>query len=136
MDVETYPRFVQWIEALRVRRREGTVDGGSLTADMVVRYTMFRESFRSNVTFDRSEGLIDVDYVKGPLKSLTNTWKLEPDPRGCFIHFSIAFEFKNKLMQTVANQLVDKAFKRLSGAFIAEAHRRYTPIIEKQQEPS
>ena len=129
--VEDYPKFIPWIEALRVRAGQGT---NELTADMVVGYKMFRESFRSQVTLDRDAGVIDVRYVKGPLKTLTNKWGFEPDPAGCVVDFAITFEFRNRLMQAVANQLIDKAFMRLSGAFIAEAHRRYQPvIIEKQQ---
>ncbi len=134
-DVEDYPRFIPWIEALRVRERHVTDGQGQLTADMVVGYKMFRESFRSVVDLNRSASRIDVAYVRGPLKSLTNHWAFEPAPEGCMIDFCIEFEFKNILMQTVANQLIDKAFKRLSGAFIDEAHRRYRPkIIEKRQE--
>lgn len=130
--VEDYPDFIPWIEALRVRSRDDA--SGRLVADMVVGYKMFRESFRSDVTLDRDNNAITVRYVRGPLKSLTNSWVFEPDPAGCVVDFTIAFEFKNMLLQTVANQLVDKAFKRLSGAFIDEAHRRYTPIhIEKRQ---
>ena len=85
---------------------------------------------------DKAAGTVNVSYVRGPLKSLTNDWVFEPDPRGCIVSFTIDFEFKNRLMQTVASQLIDKAFLRLSGAFVDEAHRRYDPIIEKQQQPS
>lgn len=132
--VEDYPDFIPWIEALRVRQREGTPELGSLTADMIVKYSMFRETFRSEVALDRPSGTIDVNYVRGPLKSLTNAWRFEAHEEGCQIDFRIAFEFKNILMQTLANQLIDKAFKRLSSAFIDEAHRRYPQkIIEKQQ---
>lgn len=129
--VEDYPNFIPWIDALRVRSGQGT---DQLTADMVVGYKMFRESFRSEVTLNRDALSIDVRYVRGPLKTLTNAWRFEPDPKGSIVNFSIAFEFRSRLLQTVANQLIDKAFRRLSGAFIDEAHRRYEPIvIEKQR---
>lgn len=132
-DVEQYPSFIPWIEALRIRQNDFDGDRGTLVADMVVGYKMFRESFRSNVTLDRAAGIIDVDYVRGPLKTLTNKWRFSPVEAGCAIDFAIAFEFRNVLMQAVANQLIDKAFKRLSGAFVEEAHRRYDPkIIEKR----
>lgn len=136
-DVEDYPRFIPWIEALRIRDRQGDAEKGTLTADMVVKYKMFRETFRSRVTLDREAGTINVDYIRGPLKSLTNHWRFEDHANGCEIDFCIEFEFKNFLMQTLATQLIDKAFRRLSGAFVDEAHRRYPQnIIEKRQEPS
>ncbi|MEM9987913.1 MAG: type II toxin-antitoxin system RatA family toxin [Pseudomonadota bacterium] len=124
-DVEDYPSFIPWVEALRVRSRQGD---HQLTADMVVKYKIFRESFRSQVDFNLSEHIIDVTYIRGPLKTLTNQWKFLSDSKGCIVDFSIGFEFKNKLMQVAANQLIEHAFKRLSGSFIEEAHRRYAPI--------
>ena len=127
MDVETYPRFIPWVEALRVIKNaeEGSVR--RLSADMGVRYSMFRESFRSEVDADRSEGRIDVRYVRGPLKDLANHWRFEPAEKGCIVNFELTFAFKNRLMQAAANKFVDFGFKRLSGAFIDEAHKRYTP---------
>ncbi|ADM09702.1 oligoketide cyclase [Parvularcula bermudensis HTCC2503] len=122
--VEDYPRFIPWIEALRVKERKAE----HLVADMIVKYTIFRESFRSRVALDRPNMAIDVDYIRGPLKSLSNHWRFEKEPNGCTIDFCIDFEFKNPLLQTVANQLIDKAFRRLSSAFTDEAHRRYQPI--------
>lgn len=136
-DVTTYPHFIPWIEALRVREDNIVAGHGLLTADMIVKYKLFRETFRSEVTFDRTAKSIDVAYVRGPLKSLTNHWQFVEAREGCLIDFRISFEFRNILMQTLANQLIDKVFMRLSGAFIDEAHRRYTPIhIEKRQETS
>ncbi|WOI54804.1 type II toxin-antitoxin system RatA family toxin [Parvularcula sp. LCG005] len=136
-NVEDYPRFIPWVEALRVREREGTREEGVVTADMVVGFKMFRESFRSRVTLNKPDGTIDVDYVRGPLKTLINRWRFEPHAEGCVIDFCIEFEFRNMLMQTLANQLIDKAFKKLSQAFVEEAHRQYTPKhIEKRQHPS
>jgi coenzyme Q-binding protein COQ10 len=126
MDVRHYPRFIPFIEALRVTRDE-TVDGsGMLCADMVVRYTVFRETFRSEVKADREAKTVDVRYVRGPLRNLTNNWKFEPHEKGCMIDFQIDFAFRNQLMQVAANRFVEHGFKRLSGAFIQEAHRRYT----------
>lgn len=135
-DVEDYPRFIPWIEALRITDRREGARGEELTADMVVKFKMFRETFRSHVTLDREADKIDVRYVRGPLKTLSTVWRFEPAPQGCVVDFCVNFEFRNRLMQTVAMQLIDKAFKRLSGAFIAEAHRRYEPIIEKQRQVS
>lgn len=127
-DVRDYPRFIPWVEALRVRRETVTDGSGSLTADMVVGYKMFRESFRSDVTLNRAARTIGVDYVRGPLKHLKNDWRFEDDPEnpnGCIVDFTIDFSFKNKLMQAAAGQLMERGFMRLVGAFEAEADRRY-----------
>jgi len=126
--VRDYPKFIPWVEALRVLTDKMKDGQGEITADMRVGYSMFRETFRSHVIADREAGTIHVDYVRGPLKDLANHWRFEPHDKGCVVDFRLEFAFKNRLMQAAASKFVDFGFKRLSGAFIDEAHRRYTPI--------
>ncbi len=125
MDVRTYPRFIPFVDALRVTDDEVTDGTGRMCADMVVRYSMFRETFRSEVTGDKEAGTVDVRYVRGPLKDLRTLWRFEPHPKGAVIDFTLNFSFKNRLMQAAANRFIEHGFKRMSGAFIREAHRRY-----------
>lgn len=129
VDVAAYPRFIPFIEALRITTDERNGEGeGKLWADMVVRYTVFRETFRSEVTVSPPARTIDVNYVKGPLQDLSNLWTFEEHPKGCTVDFRLDFAFKNRLMQAAASKFVDHGFKRMSGAFIKEAHRRYQPL--------
>ncbi|MEM0928445.1 MAG: type II toxin-antitoxin system RatA family toxin [Pseudomonadota bacterium] len=125
LDVNDYPRFIPWVEALRVRKDEERAGHRLITADMVVRYSVFRETFRSAVRANKEAHTIDVHYVKGPLKELSNHWTFEETEEGCVVDFRLEFAFKSQLMQTAANAFVDQGFMRLSGAFIEEAHRRY-----------
>jgi len=127
MDVETYPKFIPWVQALRIIKQRDEDGVRHLLADMAVRYSMFRETFRSQVEADRSAGTIHAQYVRGPLKDLSNTWRFEPTETGCIVDFGLIFSFKNKLMQAAANAFVEFGFKKMSGAFIEEAYRRYTP---------
>ena len=124
-DVRAYPRFLPWVEALRVREEAVTDGQGRLVADMIVGYKVFRESMRSEVTLDRANGAIDVAYVRGPLERLVNEWRFEDDPGGCAVDFSIDFAFRSRLMSAAAGQLMEKGFLRLVEAFEAEAGRRY-----------
>ncbi|NNU16798.1 type II toxin-antitoxin system RatA family toxin [Parvularcula sp. ZS-1/3] len=129
MDVRKYPRFIPFVEALRVTSDDRAEDGtGQLCADMVVRYSVFRETFRSEVTAAREGHTVDIRYVKGPLQNLTNNWKFEPHEKGCCIDFRLDFAFNNRLMQAAAMKFVDHGFKRMSGAFIKEAGKRYEPV--------
>lgn len=125
-DVRDYPRFIPWMEALRVRREDVTDGKGTLTADAVIGYKMFRERFTSEVAMDREARTIAVDYVKGPLKHLRNDWRFEPgEEGGCLVDFRIDFAFRNRVMQVAAGQLMDRGFMRLVQAFEEEAARRY-----------
>jgi coenzyme Q-binding protein COQ10 len=121
-DVERYPEFLPWCAALRVvERREN-----ALTADMVVAYSVFRERFRSKVKFEPDALRIEAAYVDGPFRNLENRWRFTDKPEGgSVIDFEIAFEFRNFLLQATAQAVFDKAFARMSDAFVKRADEVY-----------
>ena len=51
-DVERYPEFLPFCEALVVKQRDRDGDKDSLVADMSVGYMAIRETFTTRVTFD------------------------------------------------------------------------------------
>ena len=121
-DIERYPQFLPWCAALRVvgRRTDGDVE--FLTAEMIVAYKVFREKFRSLVRVDSARSRIDVDYVDGPFRSLRNEWVFGDFPDGgSTVDFLIEFEFRNRMLQATAHAVFEKAFVKMSDAFVARA---------------
>jgi len=120
-DIERYPQFLPWIQALRIVRRDGHV----LTADMVIGFKMVRERFTSRVALTRPER-IHVDYVSGPLKYLKNDWSFRSAPEGgCLVDFSVDFEFKSRMFERLAGIFFHEAFRRMVGAFETRAAAVY-----------
>src|ERR1700712_885868 len=76
-DVGSYPRFLPWCVASRIRTRTET----ELVADLTIGFGPFRESFTSRVTLDRP-GKIMVRYENGPFRYLNNQWGFTPAPPG------------------------------------------------------
>lgn len=126
-DVEAYPNFLPWCKALRVVNRDVTEgEGGALTADMIVAYKVFREQFRSRVMLDEPARTIDAHYTDGPFEVLRTEWRFaELDAGGAHIDFLIEFRFRSSLLQSTAKMVFDKAFSRMTDAFVARAHEVY-----------
>jgi len=125
-DIERYPEFLPWCPALRIVGNNMQDGSGELLADMVVAYGAFREKFRSRVALDRQAKSIDVGYVSGPFRSLTNFWSFEEIlAGGSVVNFEIEFELRNMLLQTLAHSFFEKVFSRMSEAFIRRAHEIY-----------
>ncbi len=125
-DVERYPEFLPWCIALRVLNRDLSEAGGKLRAEMIVSYKVFRERFKSGVALNAADKMIDVIYIDGPFRRLHNQWRFEDKPDGgSTIHFFIAFEFRNILLQSTARVVFEKAFARMSEAFVARADDLY-----------
>ena len=92
---------------------------------MTVSYALFRESFTSKVTLDRSNMTILVEYLDGPFRHLENRWTFRPDGEGCVVGFWIAYEFKSRTLGALMGAMFDKAFRRFSEAFEKRADAVY-----------
>jgi coenzyme Q-binding protein COQ10 len=120
--VDRYVEFAPWCAASRIRGWEGD---HVFHADLVVGYKMFRETFSSRVILDRPYQ-ISIEYVSGPMKSLTNQWRFTREPDGsCMIDFVVEFSFKNKLFQGLVDVFFNEVVKRMVSAFEARAHALY-----------
>ena len=120
-DVASYPKFLPWVTAVRVRSNSET----EMVADVIVGFKGLRETFSSRVAKQRP-GHIHVDYLEGPLKHLNNDWKFGPDGQGgCRIDFCVDFAFKNRVFEMLAGQVFDRAVRKMVNAFEERAARLY-----------
>ena len=118
-DVERYPEFVPLCHLLSVRQRTKRPDGTEIVvADMTVSFKLVRESFTSQVTLDRPNLKILVEYLRGPFRSLENRWTFEPKGEdACDVGFYLAYEFKSRMLAMLMGAMFDTAFARFSAAF-------------------
>jgi coenzyme Q-binding protein COQ10 len=118
-DVERYPEFVPLCHALKICQRTPRPDGTEIVvADMTVSFKLMRETFTSQVTLDRPNLKILVEYLRGPFKNLENRWTFEPKGDDvCDVGFYLSYEFKSRMLATLMGAMFDAAFARFSAAF-------------------
>ena len=120
-DVKSYAEFLPWVAAVRIRSDSETL----MVADLVVGFSSIKETFASRVVKHRPTD-IKVDYIEGPLKYLTNSWKFAPDGKGgTDVDFCVDFAFKSRIFEALAGQMFDRALRRMIGAFEQRAHQLY-----------
>lgn len=128
-DVERYPEFLPLCEALTVRSRKERDGKTLLIADMTVGYKAIRETFTSQVLLKAEELAIDVKYLDGPFKYLTNEWRFEPrDNGGCEVCFFIDYEFKSRMLGALMGSMFDRAFRMFAEAFEKRAREIYGEV--------
>ena len=126
-DVERYPEFLPWCLSCKITRREGDV----IYADLVIGYKMVRERFGSRVTLNSPDS-IQVEYLTGPMKYLSNQWKFIPEKDGgCTIDFYVDFEFRNFVLQKLMGLFFNEAVRRMVAAFEARAKALYAAPSKK-----
>lgn len=124
-DVASYPKFLPWTAAARIRSREEGGDHEVMLADLVISFKVFRERFGSRVVLWPQKMQIDTAYIDGPFKYLESTWRFTPAEGGCEIHFEVDFEFRNKLLQGAAGMFFNEAMQRVVRAFERRAGELY-----------
>ncbi len=127
--VDKYPEFLPWCTGARIRSRDIRGDQEIMIADLMVAFKVFRETFTSRVHIDRKTRTIDVEYLNGPFKYLTNRWHFEPhDDGSCTIDFYIEFEFKSRALQMLISAVFGEAVHRMVSAFEARADALYGQV--------
>ena len=125
-DVGSYPKFLPWTAAARVRSITPREDGAQvMEADLVISFKVFRERFGSRVTLWPDQRRIETEYLDGPFQHMRSNWRFDPTDSGCDVHFDVDFAFRNKLLQSAAELFFYDAMKRVVRAFeerAAELH--------------
>ncbi|MFU1476972.1 type II toxin-antitoxin system RatA family toxin [Roseovarius sp. C7] len=125
-DVSSYPEFLPWTAAARVRSTTPREDGAEvMEADLVISFKLFREKFGSRVTLWPEALAIDTEYLDGPFKYMQSEWRFSEAEGGCEVSFAVDFEFRNLLLQKAAGLFFFEAMQRVVRAFEARAHELY-----------
>ncbi len=124
-DVREYPKFIPYLQKLRVVTEEPREQGGwEGVAEAIVGWKAIRERFSTNVRCEPAKGEVDVSLVSGPFHTLDNRWRFEACEEGARVRFWIAYQFKNPVLNAVVSANKDRVAARIMGAFEKEARRR------------
>ena len=127
-DVSSYPQFLPWCTAARIRSTKLAEDGVStvIDADLVISFKLFREKFASRVSLNPTASQIDVEYLDGPFRYLNNHWQFNAlDDGTCEVDFFVDFEFKSPMLQAVIGMVFNEAMQRIVRAFEKRADELY-----------
>ena len=125
-DVGSYPKFLPWTAAARIRSRRAIPEGEVMEADLVISFKVFRERFGSRVTLWPAQKRIDTEYLDGPFKYLKSGWSFADLPHGsCKVDFFVDFEFRNAILGKVIGVVFGEAMSRIVRAFEDRARALY-----------
>ena len=126
-DIASYPEFLPWCSAARIRTVRDDPDGSRvIDADLVISFKVYRERFGSRVTLSPDRREIRVAYLDGPFRYLDNRWTFRPlGPNSCEVDFSVDFEFRSRTLQTVVGAVFYRAMQQIVRAFERRAEHLY-----------
>ncbi|MEM9971262.1 MAG: type II toxin-antitoxin system RatA family toxin, partial [Pseudomonadota bacterium] len=124
-DVASYPQFLPWTAAARVRSVTDAGDHDVMLADLIISFKVFRERFGSRVRLWKDDMHIATEYIDGPFDYMESNWRFADADGGCEVSFDVDFEFRNRLLQTTATFFFNDAMQRIVRAFERRAAELY-----------
>ncbi|NIZ11408.1 type II toxin-antitoxin system RatA family toxin [Pseudooceanicola sp. HF7] len=124
-DVGTYPTFLPWCSAARIRKVTPHEDHEVMEADLVISFKVFRERFGSRVVLWPEAMKIDTEYLDGPFRYMKSNWAFRDVDGGCEVDFHVDFEFKNAVLQGIIGVVFNEAMQRIVRAFERRAAELY-----------
>ncbi|MDC0249955.1 type II toxin-antitoxin system RatA family toxin [Candidatus Pelagibacter sp.] len=128
LDIEKYPEFVPFCLGSHIYEKNKEGSQTLIIADLTIGKGPFKDTYKSDVKFNRENSTINVTNIGGPLNHLENNWSFTEIKGGTEIFFDIDFEIENKFL----NVLMTKSFKfglnKIADAFQKRAEDLYRPI--------
>jgi len=125
-DISSYPEFLPWCAAARIRKEVQKGEVKQIEADLVISFKVFREKFGSRVLLDPAQYVIETDYIDGPFRYMHSVWSFKDCEEGCEVKFKVDFEFKNPVLQSIIGLVFNDAMQRIVSAFERRASELYT----------
>ena len=117
LDIEKYPQFVPWCLNGKIQNISDKADKIEIIAELTIGKFFFNETYKSFVTYNKSEDSIYVTNIGGPLKHLENKWIFKSVGDNSEVDFNIDFELKSKVLNVLMSKTFDKGLKKIANAF-------------------
>lgn len=128
LDIEKYPEFVPWCKGSKIYTCKEDLKKIEITADLTIGKSFFKETYKSNVTYDKLSDIIKVTNINGPLKYLENIWSFRQLDKNSEIDFHINFELKNSILNLLMTKYFDLGLKKIANAFENRAVELFNDI--------
>ena len=128
LDIEKYPDFVPFCLDAHVYEKNNEGELVLIVADLTIGKGPFKDTYKSDVKFDKENSTINVTNIGGPLNHLENNWKFNEMKGGTEISFDIDFEIENKFLNVLMSKSFEFGLNKIADAFQKRAEDLYRPI--------
>ena len=125
LDIEKYPTFVPYCIDAKMYEKNDTGDFICIIADLTIGKGLFKDTYKSDVKFNKKLNSIYVTNIDGPLKHLDNRWKFEEHKEGTEINFDVDFEIKNKFLNILMTTSFQYGLDKIADAFQKRANHLF-----------
>ena len=128
LDIEKHPQFVPFCLDSKIYQKKEKGDLLLIIADLTIGKGSFKDTYKSDVKFNKSDDSIYVTNLDGPLKHLENKWHFKEDNDITEVSFDVDFELKNHFLNIIMTKSFQFGLDKIADAFQKRAKDLYRPI--------
>ena len=117
LDIDKYPHFIPYCLDSKVYERTDKGDIIFIIADLTIGKGIFKDTYKSDVKFNKKDDTIFVTNIDGPLKHLENKWKFNQNENITEVSFDVDFELKNKFLNILMTKSFTFGLNKIADAF-------------------
>ena len=128
LDIEKYPEFVPFCVDAKVYEKKNKGNLLLIVADLTIGKGPFKDTYKSDVQYNKKEDSIFVTNHDGPLKHLENTWFFKEQNNITEVSFEVDFELKNEFLNIVMKKSFQFALDKIAEAFQKRAEDLFKKV--------
>ena len=117
LDIEKYKDFIPYCLDSKVYERNDKGDKIFIVADLTIGKGIFKDTYKSDVKYNKLNNTIYVTNIDGPLKYLENVWKFTEKDNFTEVSFDVDFELKNKFLNILMTKSFNYGLNKIADAF-------------------
>ena len=126
LDIEKYPEFVPFCFDAKIYENKQDGDLQKIIADLTIGKGPFKDTYKSDVAYNKKTDSIYVKNIEGPLNHLTNNWTFSDKNNGITeVTFDIDFEIKNKFLNSLMIVSFQFGLEKIADAFQKRAEELF-----------
>ena len=125
LDIEKYPEFVPFCINAKVYEKKEKDNLLLIIADLTIGKGPFKDTYKSDVKYNKKTNSIFVTNLDGPLKHLKNTWHFKEENNVTEVSFEVDFELKNEFLNIVMTKSFQFALDKIAEAFQRRAENLF-----------
>ena len=117
LDIDKYPEFVPFCLGSKIYEKKNEDNLILIIADLTIGKGPLKDTYKSDVKFNKKEDSIYVTNLDGPLKHLENKWHFREDNNVTEVSFDVDFELKNHFLNIVMTKSFQFGLDKIADAF-------------------
>ena len=126
LDIEKYPEFVPFCHHAKVYENKDEDNIIKIIADLTIGKGPFKDTYKSDVVYNKNDSSIFVKNLNGPLNHLSNKWKFINKNNFTEVTFDIDFEIENKFLNILMEKSFQFGLNRIADAFQKRAEKLFS----------